>query len=82
MQQLGNKNGQKVSAQGQVNEPCHRTGQGQCQCQSSLEMIAEVIYFGVVLDKENRADNDWLCLVFEFIVIWCDEVSALWSACK
>lgn len=48
------------------------------------DVIAEVMYFGVVLDKGNRADSDWLCLMcwFEFTVIWCDEVSALWCACK
>lgn len=46
--------------------------------------IAEVMYSGVVLDKENRADSDWLCLMcwFEFMRIWCDEVSTLWSAHK
>lgn len=53
VQQLGNKKGQKVSAQSQVNEPCHGTG----QCQSCLDVIPEGICSGGVLGKDSRADR-------------------------
>lgn len=61
VQQLGNKNGQKVSAQSQVNEPCHRAG---AVPELPGDVIPGVMYSGVVLDKESRADSDWQCLMW------------------